>query len=103
MGKTCDVSDFFTVLLGQLVDMVCGNVILAGDFNYVLCPKLDRFPPQSALTGSSKGLLQILGELDLVDIWRHHNPLLNHFTFHSNPHLNYKEFLLLLYKGDSTG
>uniref|UniRef100_A0A8C6S5T9 exodeoxyribonuclease III n=1 Tax=Neogobius melanostomus TaxID=47308 RepID=A0A8C6S5T9_9GOBI len=80
--------EFYAELLGALVDMECGNVILAGDFNCVLCPELDRLPPHSVLTKNSKALLQILSELNLVDVWRHYNPLVKHFTFHSNPHLS---------------
>uniref|UniRef100_A0A3Q4I3N5 Endonuclease/exonuclease/phosphatase domain-containing protein n=1 Tax=Neolamprologus brichardi TaxID=32507 RepID=A0A3Q4I3N5_NEOBR len=47
---------FYTVLFSQLVDMDCANIILAGDFNCVLCPKMDKFPPQSTLTKNSKAL-----------------------------------------------
>lgn len=80
--------EFYTVLLGQLVDMDCANIIIAGDFNCVLCPKMDKFPPQSILTKNSKALWQIRNELDLIDVWRHYNPLSKEYTFHSNPHLS---------------
>lgn len=79
---------FYTVLFTQLVDMDCDNIILAGDFNCVVCPKMDRLPSQTILTRNSKALLQIMKELDLVDIWRHCNPLSKQYTFHSQPHLS---------------
>uniref|UniRef100_A0A3Q2PSH3 exodeoxyribonuclease III n=1 Tax=Fundulus heteroclitus TaxID=8078 RepID=A0A3Q2PSH3_FUNHE len=59
---------FYTALFTQLVDLDCDNIILAGDFNCAL--------------------LKILKELDLVDIWRHYNPLSKQYTFHSQPHLS---------------
>uniref|UniRef100_A0A3Q3CJ61 Endonuclease/exonuclease/phosphatase domain-containing protein n=1 Tax=Haplochromis burtoni TaxID=8153 RepID=A0A3Q3CJ61_HAPBU len=54
--------EFYTVLFSQLVDMDCANIILAGDFNCVLCPKMDKLPPQSILTKNSKALWQIINE-----------------------------------------
>uniref|UniRef100_A0A3B4EU41 exodeoxyribonuclease III n=1 Tax=Pundamilia nyererei TaxID=303518 RepID=A0A3B4EU41_9CICH len=80
--------EFYTILFSQLVDMDCANIILAGDFNCVLCPKMDKLPPQFTLTKNSKALWQIVNELDLVDVWRHYNPLCKEYTFHSNPHLS---------------
>uniref|UniRef100_A0A3B4FC99 exodeoxyribonuclease III n=1 Tax=Pundamilia nyererei TaxID=303518 RepID=A0A3B4FC99_9CICH len=80
--------EFYTVLFSQLVVMDCANIILAGDFNCVLCPKMDQLPPQSTLTKNSKALWQIVNELDLMGVWRHYNPLSKEYTFHSNPHLS---------------
>lgn len=46
--------EFYTVLFSHLVDMDCANIILAGDFKCVLCPKMDKSPPQSILTKNPK-------------------------------------------------
>lgn len=77
---------FYASLLSQRADMDCPNMIIAGDFNCALCPMLDRSPPQTIIFINAKDVLNINKELDLLDIWRHLNPLSKQYTFHSQPH-----------------
>uniref|UniRef100_A0A3Q2NYD6 exodeoxyribonuclease III n=1 Tax=Fundulus heteroclitus TaxID=8078 RepID=A0A3Q2NYD6_FUNHE len=73
-GPNINDEDFFAVLLSQIAEMDCSNILIGGDFNCSLCPHMDR------------AVKNILEELDLIDIWRHFNPSIKSFTFHSLPH-----------------
>uniref|UniRef100_A0A3Q3A9K4 exodeoxyribonuclease III n=1 Tax=Kryptolebias marmoratus TaxID=37003 RepID=A0A3Q3A9K4_KRYMA len=76
--------DFFAVLLNQIAEMDCPNILIGGDFNCSLCPHMDRCPPKTQ-SKNARAVKNILKELDLIDIWRHLNPLTKSFTFHSLP------------------
>uniref|UniRef100_A0A3B5MBT9 exodeoxyribonuclease III n=1 Tax=Xiphophorus couchianus TaxID=32473 RepID=A0A3B5MBT9_9TELE len=85
-GPNINDEDFFAVLLSQIAEMDCPNILIGGDFNCSLCPHMDRCPPQNTQSKNSRAVKNILEELDLMDIWRHFNPSIKSFTFHSLPH-----------------
>ena len=78
--------NFYASLLCQIADMDCPNMIIGGDFNCALCPMTDRLPPQTNISKNARSVLNINKEFDLLDIWRHCNPLSKQYTFHSQPH-----------------
>lgn len=51
-------------------------MIIGGDFNCALSPMMDRLPPQTTQSKNAQAVLNINKEFDLLDIWRHNNPLL---------------------------
>lgn len=77
---------FFATLLNQLVEMDSPNIILGGDFNCSLCPILDRSSPHYTQFKNTRAFKNIIKELDLLDTWRHVNPLSKSYTFYSLPH-----------------
>uniref|UniRef100_A0A3P9D136 Endonuclease/exonuclease/phosphatase domain-containing protein n=1 Tax=Maylandia zebra TaxID=106582 RepID=A0A3P9D136_9CICH len=72
--------EFCRILFSQLMDMDCANIILASDFNCVLCPKMDKSPPQSTSSKNSKTLWQIINELDLIQGFGHISELQHHWS-----------------------
>ncbi len=48
---------FYASLLSQLADMDCPNIIIGGDFNCVLCPRMDRSPSQTNMSKNAKAVL----------------------------------------------
>uniref|UniRef100_A0A8C5DIG8 Reverse transcriptase domain-containing protein n=1 Tax=Gouania willdenowi TaxID=441366 RepID=A0A8C5DIG8_GOUWI len=87
-GPNIQDEAFYASLLRHLADMDCPNIIIGGDFNCALSPKMDRLPPHANASKNAKAVLNINREFDLVDIWRHYNPLSKQYTFHSQPHLS---------------
>uniref|UniRef100_A0A3B5QWP6 exodeoxyribonuclease III n=1 Tax=Xiphophorus maculatus TaxID=8083 RepID=A0A3B5QWP6_XIPMA len=85
-GPNINDEDFFAVLLSQIAEMDCPNILIGGDFNCSLCPHMDRCPPQNTQSKISRAVKNILEELDLMDTWRHFNLSIKSFTFHSLPH-----------------
>lgn len=59
-------------------------MIIGGDFNFSLSPLLDRSLPQT--THSKNARAVIIKEFDLLDVWRHLNPVSKSYTFHSMAH-----------------
>uniref|UniRef100_A0A8C5E1K9 exodeoxyribonuclease III n=1 Tax=Gouania willdenowi TaxID=441366 RepID=A0A8C5E1K9_GOUWI len=87
-GPNIQDEAFYASLLRHLADMDCPNIIIGGDFNCALSPMMDRLPPHATASKNAKAVLNINREFDLVDIWRHYNPLSKQYTFHSQPHLS---------------
>ena len=56
--------------------------IMAGDFNVVLNPALDR-PGQATQKASTHGLASLIDTLGVEDLWRRRNPLSRETTHHS--------------------
>ena len=95
-GPNLQDEAFYASLLSQLADMDGPNMIIGGDFNCALCPMMDRLPPQRNKSKNAKTYIN--KEFDLVDIWRHCNPLSKQCTFHSQPHLSDKLITVKLMK-----
>ena len=81
-----DNPTFFRQVFTMIEEMDCVYVILGGDFNTVMDPKLDRstdvqYHKQSWDVIQEKSVL-----LDLVDIWRVRNPVVKKFTWHKYDH-----------------
>uniref|UniRef100_A0A8C5N7I9 Reverse transcriptase domain-containing protein n=1 Tax=Gouania willdenowi TaxID=441366 RepID=A0A8C5N7I9_GOUWI len=87
-GPNIQDEAFYASLLRHLADMDCPNIIIGGDFNCALSPMMDRLPLHANASKNAQAVLNINREFDLVDIWRHYNPLSKQYTFHSQPHLS---------------
>lgn len=85
-----DNKDFFTKLFTILPNHNSYNIILGGDFNYVLDPHLDRSSnkPQ-ALFKSAKAVKDYTNQSGLSDIWRFHFQKKKIFSFFSIVHHTY--------------
>lgn len=68
--------EFFSSLLYQIAGMVATNMIIGGDLNCTLCPKLDRSPSQNRQSNNRRALTNIIKVLNLLDISKHMNPML---------------------------
>lgn len=78
--------NIFNVVLRQSV----GELLLGGDFNCVMSPRIDRQPSSKTfLSQMSKVLKHYITELGLVDIWRSRFPRRRDFTFYSHRHSSY--------------
>lgn len=78
---------FLTHVCSPLVAHRAGTLLLAGDSNLVLNPKLDKYPADTAAPSAvAKRFQQDLGDHDLVDLWRDQHSLAKDFTHYSHPH-----------------
>lgn len=59
---------------------------IGGDFNFSLSPLLDRSLPQTTHSKNARAVANIIKEFDLLDVWRHLNPVSKSYTFHSMAH-----------------
>lgn len=82
-GYNEDKPDFYKNLLEKINEFSCENVIICGDFNLVLNPKLD-YENHSNLDRNiraRKEVLTLMKEKNLVDIFREMNPKDLKFTW----------------------
>lgn len=66
------------------------------NFNCVLCPMMDRLPCQTIQSKNAKAILNMNKELDLLDKWRHYNPLSKQYISHYFTHFFVSKFLIHL-------
>lgn len=67
-----------------------GDIILAGDFNQVWDPFIDRSKLIGQLSSKDKDAIHMLSEDNgLVDIWRSVNPCEREYMFFSHCHKSY--------------
>lgn len=66
-------------------------IIVGGDFNTILNPKLDRsnFGSTHRTWHSSDLIKKYMQDLGLSDCWRSKNPLNKEFSYYSPPHKSY--------------
>lgn len=69
-GPNFDDPLFFQNLYNALPHLSNSNVIMGGDFNYVLDPVLDRQHSQTSIFRNSGTLNNLMQSYNLVDIWR---------------------------------
>lgn len=74
-----------------------GEIVLAGDFNDIMDPVLDRssFRPP-LMTKEREALHMLTRDMGLINIWRLTNPNVNDFTFFSHCHKTYSRLDLFL-------
>ena len=79
--------NFLTKFREECLQYLDGNIIIGGDFNAILNPKLDKRGGRSdTRTDYVNNLTNFIEEFDLIDIWRVLNPDLFMFTWRSiNP------------------
>ncbi len=80
-------TDFLTKIIFEFSTMNSAHSIVGGDFNCILNPIMDRFPPKiSPLSLQAKSLNAVCRDLGFVDVWRFLHPLSREFTYFSAPH-----------------
>jgi len=73
-----------------MVASLPGQVIMVGDMNCTLDPGKDRSTGVDTIhVNSRKQILHFIGELNLVDIWRHLNPKQTAYSCYSATHQTY--------------
>ncbi|KAG9281959.1 hypothetical protein AMEX_G541 [Astyanax mexicanus] len=94
--------EFFACLKLKLLLLGNRQLIVGGDFNSVIDPKIDRTSSSgySVSNSSSDNLNSFLSDLNLYDPWRLNHPKDNNFTFFSP---RYKTFSRLDYIFISSG
>ena len=79
-----DRNIFFKQLLENITEHVEGTIIIAGDYNEILDPKIDRKTRSNQLpkkTKASNSLGNLNREKGLIDIWRIKNQRKSQFTW----------------------
>ena len=84
-GPNSDNPDFYKLILQQIKCFNNKYYIFGGDWNLVLNPDIDTHNYVNVNNPNARDeVLEIIGELDLVDIWRDHNPDLHNYTWRRN-------------------
>ena len=74
-GPNSDQPDFYSFIIDKIKEFGNAFYLIAGDFNIIFQQSLDSYNHQNVNNPRAREkVLQMLGELDLVDIWRDHNP-----------------------------
>lgn len=96
-GPNFDDPGFFQTLFRAIPNLSDSKVVMAGDFNSVVDPLVDRQRPQLQKSKSSTTLNSLMKGYNLVDIWRLLNPSKKDFSFFSSVHKTYSriDFFLL--------
>ena len=87
-GPNWDNPLFFTDFIAVLPDLNNSQLILGGDFNSVLHPKLDRSNPRpnSKISNSGAVIQSFIDTYALSDPWRRNNPTDRQYSFFSPVH-----------------
>ena len=84
-GPNTDNPCFYKLILQRLKLLNNTSHILGGDWNLVLNPYIDTHKYVNVNNPNAREVvLEIISELDLVDIWRDHNPELQKYTWRRN-------------------
>ena len=88
-GPNNDDPNFYNNVF-LLISSLQGAIIIGGDFNCTLDPKLDRSSGIDLTHARSrKTIHQFMQELNLIDIWRVGNPTKKEYSCHSATHNTY--------------
>uniref|UniRef100_A0A8C5LPC0 Reverse transcriptase domain-containing protein n=1 Tax=Leptobrachium leishanense TaxID=445787 RepID=A0A8C5LPC0_9ANUR len=83
-------TQFLTHLLNKLTDVVSGDLIICGDLNLCIDPKMDRSASTNTQAGSQFSQIHSLLRLHhLHDMWRLLHPTERDYTFRSGVHNSY--------------
>lgn len=80
---------FYKKIFDLIAFQSAGVLICAGDFNMILNPCLDTTNSKRKLTTSERWIKKRIGDLGLIDVWRHFHDLDKQFTFYSSRHKAY--------------
>ena len=72
-GPNSDNPKFYHDLRQELIQIQSDYIVLAGDFNVALDPRLDRHQPNSVNPQAIEQVHQLLTSCDLIDTWRSQN------------------------------
>lgn len=94
-----DQQRFLSSVTSHLKRFGAVNVILGGDLNAALIPRLDSSTGKSSVSPASLTKMNLLfSELSLVDVWRVLNPSNRDYTYYSPAHSSYSciDYILIL-------
>lgn len=80
---------FFKKIFNLIVTESHGTLIVGGDLNVHIEPRLDATGPNRKKTSNAKMIQRLLKELGMFDIWREFHPKEKQFTFYSTCHAMY--------------
>ena len=84
-GPNSDNPNFYKHVSEQVKVFNNEYYLFGGDWNLVLNPDIDTYNYVNVNNPKARDVvLDIIGELDLVDIWRDHNPELLNYTWRKN-------------------
>lgn len=86
---------FFQQLQKKLEELVYDHLIVIGDFNGVLDPKLDKFDPEKFKVKKKQTISQtfskFMNQQCLSDVWRTKNPSTRDYTYYSPVHRSHSQ------------
>ena len=88
-GPNDDRPTFFEQLYKRLEELPCDNIILGGDFNFVINYLLDSNYCQQNNPRARNAFVMIAEQLNLVDVWKEKNPDIDGFTWGKQNPLKY--------------
>ena len=88
-GPNDDRPTFFEQLGKRLEDLSSDNIILGGDFNFVINYLLDSNYCQQNNPRARNAFVRIAEQLNLVDVWKEKNPHIDGFTWTKRNPLKY--------------
>ena len=87
----------FSSVISRLKKFSTTNMILGGDFNAALIPRMDTSTGKSSLSlAALTRLRSLLSELSLTDVWRVLHPSGRDYTYFSPAHSSYSRLDYLL-------
>lgn len=99
-GPNHDDREFFRKVLNLIPDISNTNLIIGGDFNFVLDTYLDRSSTLRIEPSKGCNLLRSYTEnMNLSDVWRISNSSGREYSFHSKVHNVYTRIDLFLVDG----
>uniref|UniRef100_A0A3B1KHZ5 Reverse transcriptase domain-containing protein n=1 Tax=Astyanax mexicanus TaxID=7994 RepID=A0A3B1KHZ5_ASTMX len=81
--------EFLNGLCNTLLELSDSHLLVGGDFNAVMNPKIDKSSSDTSSSLPSKLLNQFIGDLNIIDLWRLKNNTLAEYTFYSHRHKSY--------------
>lgn len=96
--KPKDQISFFNNMQGLVEELNGTDLILAGDFNCTLNPRLDKSTAetQADIAGLARARIESLKEeMDLTDVWRVRNPMKRGYTFSRGPYSSRLDYFLV--------
>lgn len=90
-GPNWDNPQFFSKLIAKLPDINSHQLLMAGDWNFVLDPILDRsrVGTQGCVSKAGEVIKSFLSHYRLRDPWRSSNPTTRQYSFYSPVHKSY--------------
>lgn len=84
--------EFYSKLLADISAMSSAVSVIAGDFNCVMDPEVDRSPPAGTTPSKMReATMAVCSDLQLFDTWRVLHPGERDYTFFSNSHRSFSQ------------
>ena len=81
-GPNSDQPKFFQDIFARLENIQVDHMIMGGDMNFIMNPEMDCLNyAREHNVNARRTFIQLMDEYGLVDIWRHLNPSVKHYTW----------------------